>query len=233
MKMKNAEKSKAVMMIALAIIISACATTKVKVVELENKGTSMNVPTPEWIKLYTAGGIMKVQALSQFKGKYCIIGEESGTNKKFVLAWADEFSAQQRIGAMLRTQIDSLYHAKVDGDDKSTGGPNSTISTGEGSGKYDQEIKNTINTVVSITYSGAQRDSDWWSLRRRYDLDQKDVFSDEYTAYVMYTIPRKILDDQVAKALESAVKKDSELYQITIDIAKQILQNGLEQWGAE
>jgi len=91
--------AKKIFVIGFAFVLAAlvsCATTKVKVVELENKGTSMGISTPDWIKLYTANGITKVQALPQYKDKYCIIGEESGINKQFVLAWADNFSAQQR-----------------------------------------------------------------------------------------------------------------------------------------
>jgi len=220
----------------LAVIIMAmigCATKpKVTVVEMENKGTSMNVATPDWIKIYTAQGISKVQAAPEFKDKYCVIGEESGVNRQFVLAWADNFSAQQRIGAMLRTNIASEYQARVQGAAQSTGGANSSTAAGGSSGEYSQEIKNVITAIVNVSYSGAQREADWWSLRRRYDPDQKDVFSDEYTAYVLYTIPKGELNRQVAQALETAVSKDSVLYDITIDMARQILQNGLAQWGA-
>jgi len=61
--------------------------------------------------------------------------------------------------------------------------------------------------------------------------DQKDVFNDEYTAYVMYTIPKTELNRQVARALETSVKKDSALYDITIQMAKDILQSGMANWG--
>jgi len=133
---------------------------------------------------------------------------------------------------MLRTTIVSKYQAHVEGNAKSSGGANSTTAAGAGSSDYQQEIDSIINAVVEVSYNGAQRDSDWWSLRRRYDPDQKDVFSDEYTAYVLYTIPKRELDTQVAKAFETAVKKDSALYDITIEYARQILLNGMPDWGA-
>jgi len=191
----------------------------------------MNVATPDWIKNYTANGISSVQAAPAFRDKYCIIGEESGVNRQFVLAWADNFSAQQRIGAMLRTTIASEYQARVQGAAQSTGGANSTTAAGAGSGEYRQEIDNVINAIVNVSYSGAQREADWWSLRRRYDPDQKDVFSDEYTAYVLYTIPKAELNRQIASALETSVKADSALYDVTIEMARQILQSGMANWG--
>jgi hypothetical protein len=200
---------------------------KVKTTELDNKGSAIGVPTPEWIKLYVSQGITAVQNQPQYKGRYCIIGEETGTNKEFVLSWADSFSAQQRIGAQLRTTIVSKYQASVTGQEQSSGGANSTIASSGSSGSYQQEIDNSINAVVEVSYSGAQRESDWWVLIRRYDPDQKDAFSDEYTSYVLYTIDAQQLNTQVAKALETSVAKDSVLYDITIQLAKDILLGGV------
>ena len=232
--MKIAQHALAALSVIAIIAFAGCASAqkpKASIVELENKGTAMNINAPDWIKTYTAYGISRVQAQDEFKGKYCIIGEESGVNRQFVLAWADNFSAQQRIGAMLRTTIASEYQARVQGAAQTSGGPSSAQAGGTGSGEYRQEIDSIINAIVTVSYSGAQRETDWWSLRRRYDPDNKEVFNDEYTAYVMYTIPKAELNRQVAQALETSVRRDSELYQVTIDMAREILMNGLAKWG--
>jgi hypothetical protein len=233
--MRTLKKMMLVFSVVLPVLIAAGCNSgpKVLVKTLEDKGSAMNLPTPEWITNYTANGISAVQSQSQYKDKYCIIGEESGVNKQFVLAWADNFSAQQRIGAMLRTTIASEYQARVQGTAQSIGGANSTSAQGASSGEYSQQIDNAINAIVNVSYSGAQREADWWVLLRRYDPDQKDAFTDSYTAYVLYTIPKTELNRQVARALETSVNKDSALYDITIAMAQQILQDGMAQWGAE
>jgi len=232
--MKIASKTLAALSVMLILALAACASKpKATIVELENKGTPISVSTPEWIKTYTANGISRVQAQSEFRDKYCVIGEETGVNKQFVLAWADNFSAQQRIGAMLRTTIVSEYQARVQASAQSVGGAASATAAGTGSGTYGQQIDNIISAVVNVSYSGAQREADWWSLRRRYDPDKKDVYTDEYTAYVLYTIPKSQLNYQVAHALETSVSADSALYDVTIEIARQILQNGITGWGVE
>ena len=231
----------AAVLIAALVMLSmiGCGSTpkekapKVVIQELENKGSSMGVPTPEWIKTYTANGISRVQAQPEFRDKYCIIGEESGVNRQFVVTWADNFSAQQRIGAMLRTTIASEYNARVQGVAQSSGGANSLTAAGTSSGEFKQEIDSSINAIVNVSYSGAQREADWWSLRRRHDPDQKGVFSDEYTAYVLYTIPKAEMNRQVARALETSTNADSALYQITIELARQILLDGMTGWGEE
>jgi hypothetical protein len=233
--MKFAKKALAALtVITILLLVVGCASKgpKVTIVELENKGTSMNVATPDWIKNYTMNGISRVQAQTEFRDKYVVIGEESGVNRQFVIAWADSFSAQQRIGAMLRTNIASEYQARVQGMAQTSGG-GTPATAGESTGVYQQEIDSVINAIVNVSYSGAQREADWWSLRRRYDPDLKDVYSDEYTAYVMYTIPKAEMNRQIAYALETSVAADSALYQITIDLAKQILENGVADWGRD
>jgi hypothetical protein len=222
----------ALSVIAVIALITSCASRpRARVVEMENKGTVIKARTPEWVTVYIGNGISRVQARSEFRDKYVIIGEESGVNRQFVVTWADNFSAQQRIGAMLRTNIASEYQARVQGTAQTVGGANSTAAAGTGSGDFRQEIDSIVNAVVNISYSGAQREADWWSLRRRYDPDQKDVFTDEYTGYVLYTIPKQEMNRQVAYALETSVSKDSQLYDITIAMAQQILRNGLARWG--
>ena len=207
--------------ILLGFVLVSCATSaRTNIVELENKGTIMGVPTPDWVKTYLEKGVSALQAEPLYDGKYCIIGEESGSNRQFVLAWADQASAQQRIASLLRTNIASRYEAAVSGTAQNTGT--------ESSGQYQQEIDNILNALVNVSYSGVQREADWWSLRRRYDPDIKDVFTDEYTAYVLYTVPKAELNRQIALALETSVKADSALYDITIALARDILLQGYD-----
>ncbi len=218
----------------ITVLAGSCGSTApaapeplpVLVREMDNKGNALGITqTPEWITTYVMSGISAVQA--KYNDMYCIIGEETGVNKQFVLAWADNFSAQQRIGAMLRTNIATEYQARVQGSASSSGGANSGVM---GTGNYNQEIENIINSVVNVSYSGAQRENDWWTLRRRYDPDQEGVYTDEFTAYVLYTFPKAELNRQIAYALESSVSRDSALYDITIEMAQTLLRGGIADW---
>lgn len=217
----------ALAVLTIITLISCSSKPRAQYVELENKGTALGVSAPDWVRNYVGHGITRVQAQREFSDKYCIIGEESGTNRQFVITWADNFSAQQRIGAMLRTTIASEYQARVSGQADTVGitGTSMTESV------YQQQIESVINAVVNVSYSGAIREGDWWSLRRRYDPDNREVFTDAYTAYVLYTIPKVELNRQVARALETSVSRDSALYDITIEIARQLMVNGIANWG--
>jgi len=203
------------------ITFTSCATgNKPNYTGLENKGTVMGILTPDWVKLYIEKGVSALQALPDYKDKYCIVGEETGTNRQFVISWADQASAQQRIGSLLRTNIASRYQAAVSGS--------SLSSDGGVSGQLQQEIDNILSAVVNVSYSGAQRESDWWVLRRRYDIDNREIYSDEYTAYVLYTVPKAEMNRQIAQALETSARADSALYDITIALARDILLQGYD-----
>ena len=202
-----------ILLILILLLISSCASSpKSKIIEMENKGTVMGTATPAWVKLYTEKGVSALNAQPEYKDKYCVVGEESGVNRQFVIAWADNASAQQRIGQLVRTNIASRYEAAVTGSNTS----------------YKQQIDNVLNAIVNVSYSGAQREADWWSLRRRYDADDKEIFTDEYTAWVLYTIPRAEMNRQIALALETSVAKDSALYDVTIALARDILLQGYD-----
>jgi len=205
----------ALLCLTIAALIGCASKPKATFIELESKGSPFNTSAPEWIRNYVSHGLVRVQAQREFRDKYCIIGEETGTNKQFVLSWADNFSAQQRIGAMLRTTIVSEYQARVTGIAQTAGvsGVSAVEST------YQQEIESVINTVINVSYSGAFREDDWWILRRRYDPDNKDSYNDEYMAWVLYSIPKVELNRQVAQALTTSVTRDSALNDITNGIA--------------
>jgi len=218
--MMNTKLATYLILLCLFLFAFSCVSNpKSNILEMENKGTVMGTDTPEWLKIYTAKGVSALNARPEYKDKYCVVGEESGVNRQFVIAWADNMSAQQRIGQILRTNIASRYEAAVTG---------TSASGTENSSNYKQQIDNALNAIVNVSYSGAQREADWWSLRRRYDADDKEKFSDEYTAWVLYTIPKAELNRQIAFALETSVAKDSELYDITIALARDILLQGYD-----
>jgi len=232
----NSNKSFILFIITICFFVSvnSCASAvKTKIVELENKGTGLGVGTPDWVRLYVEKGISALQALPQYKDKYCIVGEESGQNRQFVVAWADMASAQQRLGALVRINIASRYEAGIKATSQS-GGANLpfALSSEGGSGNsssYQQEINSVLNAVVNVSYSGAQREADWWSLRRSYDPQDKEKFSDMYTAFVFYTVPKAELNRQIASAMETSISKDSALYDITIALARDLLLQGYDE----
>ena len=218
--MKNIHIIITILFFSLFIFIFSCASDpKTNVVEIENKGTVMGASAPNWLKIYLERGVSALNALPEFRSKYCVVGEETGVNRQFVIAWADSASAQGRIGSLVRTNIASRYEAVVNAQSQ---------TNTQSAASYQQGINNVLNAIVNISFSGAQREADWWSLRRRYDPDNKEIYTDEYTAWVLYTVPREEMNRQIALAMETSIARDSALYDITIALARDILLQGFD-----
>jgi hypothetical protein len=210
------------------IIVEDMALTRI----LRHKGSDLGInEVPAWVSAYVNKSIAGVQDLPEYKDHYAIIGEEHGVNLEFVLTWADNFDAQQQIGAMLRTTVASTFTAVARGREQSSGGGNSSSSDGTGSGSYQQALNNTINTLVAATYSGARKEADYWTYTRNYDADQRSKYSDEYIAYVLYVIPKDTLNRQITAYLQENAIQNPTLAALNTSVAEEIMRNGLA-WGA-
>ncbi|MDR1257118.1 MAG: hypothetical protein LBJ86_05170 [Spirochaetaceae bacterium] len=206
---------------AFAITLAVSCATRPKgkeQTELSNKGSIDKIPAPEWFTTYQReGNIVAVEALPAFKDRYCFIGEQRGPDLEFCQAFARQFDVQSQIAEMVRTN--------VAGELKAT-------QAGSQAG-MEAAIDNYVNNVLNVSVSGAQNAGDWWRAIREYDHDRKGAFEDYYEAYVLRTVSRQTLNQAVSQAMETAISRDSELYQITMDLARKILLGDYNLNGAQ
>jgi hypothetical protein len=201
-----------IMAVFAAAVIVSCATAKGREQkEMSNKGTIDKIPAPEWFTTYLRdGNILAVEALPAFKDRYCFVGYQRGPDLEFCQAFARQYDIQSQISEMVRTNVAGELKAKQAGD----------------AGGLENSIDNFVNGVLNTSFSGVQRTGDWWRSIREYDHDRKGAYEDYYEAYVFYTVPRSMLNQTIASAMEKAIDRDSELYQITIDLVREILTPG-------
>jgi hypothetical protein len=156
---------------------------------LEDKGFALKTTAPEWITTYvTEGNIMAVEALPEYRDKYCFIGESTGSDLEFTLALVRQFDVKSQMDEMVRTSVAGALKA---------------IQAGKGS--LENAIDRYVNGELNVSYSGAQRTGDWWRQVRLYDADRRDVYKDEYRAYVFYTVPKRTLNVAVIEAIEKTL----------------------------
>jgi len=186
-----------------------------KVETVEHKGTAFGVKEiPQWLSEFVQrNGTRSVEALPDYKGKYVIIGQASGSGLQQVETWAKNFDAQQQIGATIETRVASVFKAHENllpgGDDAKR--------------KYD----NAINTLVRATYTGAKQEADWW-LHQKITEKGKEPET-RYTSYVLYTIDRSILDQQIRDQIKKIRDGENPELDAAFDaVTAQLLQRGLE-----
>jgi hypothetical protein len=74
--------------------------------------------------------------------------------------------------------------------------------------------------------TGARKDSDWW-IKQRIEEKGKEPET-RYRAMVLYTIPKTILNEQIAQQLRQLASGNPELDEAFNSITTQILENGLD-----
>jgi hypothetical protein len=209
-----------------AMVFFSCASTgggkaerieldsRDKVVTLEHKGTGLGVDKlPQWLAEYMDRGVRGVEDLADYQGKYCIVAYELGTELQQLITWTNNFNAQQQIAEQISTRVASVFKAN---ESKVPDGDDST-----------RKYSNAINTLVSASYSGARQESDWWVKQRISEPGKSNEI--RYTAYVLYSIDRKLLDKQIADAISKNKDGNPELDAAFDAVTAQILDSGL-QW---
>jgi hypothetical protein len=211
--------------ILLGLVMAACTTktdepaerlslsSAANVTTLEHKGTAIGMSNlPQWIADYYDRGVPGVESLADYRGKYCIVAQEYGSELQPLLTWVNNFNAQQQIGATIETRVVSVFKASE----------SKVPDNADSQRKY----SNSINSLITGTYTGARKESDWWIKQLITMKGQPD--ETRYTALALYTIDRKVLDDQIAAKIEELKDGNSDLSDAFDAVSTQILERGLE-----
>ena len=211
-------------LLALSMVFAGCASNKepepkelqssVKTEVLEHKGTALGInELPVWVETYVSTGVTGLEKLSDYQGSYCFVGEETGTNLDAVQTWAATFDVSREIAAAVASRVDSLF----------TG-----AASGSPDGDYGTYFENIVKASSNANYSGARKINDWWILIRRYDPDAKKRYTDEYRVFVLYTIEKDILDDQILNMIDKVASETvgtTYAQQTAINNVKTIMKN--------
>jgi len=187
-----------------------------KVETVEHKGTAFGIATiPPWLSTFIQrNGTRSVEELPDYKGKYVIIGQANGAGLQQVETWAKNFDAQQQIGAEIETRVASIFKAHE----------NLLPGQADAKRKYD----NAINTLVKATYTGAKQEADWWIHQKITEKGSKQPET-RYTSYVLYTIDKSILDQQIRDEILKIKNNESPELSAAFDaVTKQLIEKGLE-----
>jgi uncharacterized lipoprotein YmbA len=210
------------------VVLAGCSTTNkpakeikldstAKVETIEHKGTAFGITAlPPWLSEFIQrNGTRSVEDLPEYKGKYVIIGQANGAGLQQVETWAKNFDAQQQIGATIETRVASVFKAHE----------NLLPGDADAKRKYD----NAINTLVRATYTGARQEADWWLHQKITEKGKKEPET-RYTSYVLYTIDRSVLDQQIRDQIKKIRDGENPELNAAFDaVTAQLLEKGL-QW---
>ncbi len=197
--MKKKNVLLAMVILASVVMFIGCASTPdeavakelegtVKSEVLEHKGSALGLnELPIWVETYILEGITGLEDMSDFATDYCFVAETTSENLNAAQAWVEGFDMPQTIARNVSTRVEGTF---------------SGAETGGAGDDYGTYFENVVKTMTETEFSGAKKENDWWVLTRRYDVDAKAKYVDEYRAFVLYTIPRDLLDQQVLSVIE-------------------------------
>jgi hypothetical protein len=184
-------------------------TGTVRTEVLDHKGAALGINLlPVWVQVYVEKGIPGVEALPDFDGFYCFVGEGTGDNLPSLTTWVTNYNISRDIAASVSNRVNALFIGSESGSPQNT---------------YGSYYETVVTSSANAAYSGARKINDWWIRVRRYDPDSKRKYDDEYRAYVLYTIDKQILDKQVLSMMEQVASAATSDQQRAIDNVRAIM----------
>ena len=193
---------------AVIFIVTGCATYP-KIIEHKGSALGMGIKeVPEWVDLSNRGTTGVMETRPEFKNVYIIIANGIEQQLQPALTWINNFDAQQQIASYIETRAASVFKAH---EDKLPDAANS-----------ERAYRNAINTVVSARYTGARKEGDWWVKTQDKDGSIK------YQVYVIYTIEKASLNNQIVNQIKRIKDSDSALSEYVDAICAELLARGLD-----
>jgi hypothetical protein len=179
---------KALVVFVLVLTATSAVAAQDKITTLEHKGTAFQRPIPQWLMEYIDLGIPGVEGLTDYAGKYCAVGAgmANGDNQRILQQLLGNLDApaarQQLIGSR-------IYSLLKENENKVPDYEESRYAFG-----------NVINTLATISWQGIRKEDDFWIKQRVIEKGKPDLI--RYSAYILYSIPKKTLEDQVAAIIK-------------------------------
>lgn len=157
---------------------------------IEHKTQSVGGTIPEWVTVYVQDGMTGVEMMDKYKDKYVFVGEDSGTNLNALRMWAQGFNVAQDMARLVSNRVQAKFAGAA------AGSPDDEF------GRY---FENVVKNAADATFTGAKKDTDFWVYKRYYKEDGKTVDREVYDYYVLVTIDKAILQQQLQKILDGTV----------------------------
>jgi hypothetical protein len=207
---------KAFAIFVLVLMVIPVVTSQDKITTLEHKGTAFQRPIPQWLMEYIDQGIPGVEGLTDYAEKYCAVsdGMANGDNQRVLQQLLSNVDAQATRQKLIGSRINLLFK---ENENKA---PDNEESR--------RAFSDTIDTLATISWQGIRKEDDFWIKQRVTEKGKPDVI--RYSAYVLYSIPQKILEGQVVANIKRLKLENPGLEAFFDTILVVVLEEGLERW---
>ena len=176
---------------------------------VDHKDAKWGKEAPGWVSMERD----EIESSGKYGDVYIFKFEsEKGKDLDGSMLWLSNFEVAREISRLVSQRV----------QDKAVAAANGSKNV---SGAWTQEVTKTLSEA---TINGLKKESDYWVLRRFYDA-KGEVEGDFYTALILYSVPKAVLDEIVKDAVKKAnsnVPPKTQEDQKAYDLVQQAFENG-------
>ncbi len=171
---------------------------------VDHKTKDFGGTVPDWV----TKSATELEAMPKYKETYVFVDDQIGKDLEGLKLWARGFSIGSQIARIVSTRVEDKFTGAAAGD-------RNALET------YMEQV---VKSVASAQYSGARVEEDFW-VKRQKVADK----SEDYRYLFLVTVPRKQIDDAIARALKDAdqAAKPTPDKQTAINRVKEAFDKGL------
>jgi hypothetical protein len=175
---------------------------------LDHKNYKFGREIPDWVFMEA----YEIEQLRDYRDFYVFKFESPRAQSlQGAQMWARNFQAASELAQTIRNRVEVKFAGSAAGD----------------MDRVDEYMEEVVNTLSSAEFSGYRPEADYWVELRYYNAEG-EVAEEAYTYYVMYTIPKEVLDRAVMEALEEADDESVSAEERRVrDRVKDAFENGL------
>ncbi|GHT83459.1 hypothetical protein FACS1894137_04590 [Spirochaetia bacterium] len=154
-----------------------------------HENTGAGTAMPEWVVRYMRTGTAEIETQPEYSGSYVFIAKQQGRNPDSLKLWADSFSIDRDFPRLVSVRIQDRFIEAGEGN------------PGEEFGRYfEQVVKNSADAA----FSGAIQGTSFWIKKTIFGEDGVSPAGEAYEYYILTSINKEILEEQINGILESA-----------------------------
>ncbi|MGP1437688.1 MAG: hypothetical protein ACTTKH_01285 [Treponema sp.] len=169
---------------------------------IDHKNKQFGKEIPEWVSMEQ----YDIENLPRYKDVYVFkFVSERAKDLEGSQIWMKNFTVASEISKLISQRI-------IDKAASAVGGNSSSI---------DSYTKELVKLVSEANISGLKKESDYWTLKRFFKADG-DVEGDFYSTFMLYSVPKKVLDGIIKEAINKANEADKPKSQEEIDLRNMV-----------
>ena len=179
------------------------SVTKGKVPQvIDHKNQQFGKEIPEWVSMEQ----YDIEQLPRYKDVYMFkFTSQRSKDLEGSQIWMRNFTVASEVSRLVLQRIKDKAVSAVAGNAVAIDG-------------YTKEL---VKIVSEANISAFKKESDYW-ICRRYFTPDGDVEGDFYATFMLYSVPRKVLDGIIKDAIAKANEKDAPKSQEEIDLRNMV-----------